>query len=187
MEFFHVRLSAKYYFCIWLQVQASTSSTPLAHPDSTHRPYTAPFTEGEDILHHDPDGLIYFGIVVEVDHELGQCLVRFGDSTEKWANFFDLRRLETDETEPEPAPLVKEETKPVTLIEQFHQELSKELLDPPWQETPEEEVEREIKLPDHVVAARSKLNYDWEGLVWDESHQVNQTDTYCYCGQSGDW
>lgn len=169
------------------QVQASTSSTPLAHPDSTHQPYTAPFTEGEDILLHDQDGLIYFGIVVEVDHELGQCLVRFGDSTEKWANFFDLRRLETDETDPESTPLVKQESRPVTLIEQFHQELSKELLDPPWQEGPDEEVEREIKLPGHVIAARSKLNYGWEDLVWDESHQVNQTDTYCYCGQSGDW
>ena len=67
--------------------QASTSSTPLAHPDSTHQPYTdhpdsthqpytAPFTEGEDILVHDQDGLIYFGVVVEVDHESGQCLVR---------------------------------------------------------------------------------------------------------------
>ena len=58
---------------------ATTSHTPLAHPDSTHQPYTAPFTEGEDILVHDPDGLIYFGILVEVDQDQGQCLVRFGD------------------------------------------------------------------------------------------------------------
>ena len=173
------------------QVHASTSSTPLAHPDSTHQPYTAPFTEGEDILLHDQDGLIYFGIVVEVEQDAAQCLVRFGDCTERWANFFDLRRLETDETdEPEP-PLVKKEPKPVTLIEQFHQELSKDLLDPPWRELPDvaatEDAEMEIKLPGHVIAARSQLNYAWEELVWDEAHQVNQTDTYCYCGQSGDW
>ena len=30
-----------------------------------------PNKKGEDILVHDPDGLIYFGIVVEVDHDLG--------------------------------------------------------------------------------------------------------------------
>ena len=37
-----------------------------------------PFAEGEDILVHDggQDGLIYFGIIVEVDHDMGQCLVR---------------------------------------------------------------------------------------------------------------
>ena len=35
-----------------------------------------PFTEGEDILVHDQDGLIYFGVVVEVDQDIGQCLVR---------------------------------------------------------------------------------------------------------------
>ncbi len=34
------------------------------------------FTEGEDILVHDQDGLIYFGIVVEVDPDIKQCLVR---------------------------------------------------------------------------------------------------------------
>ena len=101
----------------------STSSTPLAHPDSTHQPYSAPFTEGEDILVHDPDGLIYFGILVEVDHDQGQCLVRFGDSTERWANFYDLRRLEEEES----SLNVSDEAAggKATTIEQFHQELSR--------------------------------------------------------------
>ena len=158
-------------------VQATTSSTTtttttLDHPDSTHQPYTAPFTEGEDILVHDPDGLIYFGIVVEVDHDIDQCLVRFGDCTEKWANFYDLRRLESEEENSQNG--VEEQVtsncnpSKVTIIEQFHQELSKELIDP-WPDGIED-VEAEIKLPDHVIKARSQLSYDWDGLVWDEAH-----------------
>ena len=47
--------------------------------DSTISPHYDPFTEGEDILVHLEDGLIYLGVVVEVDEEQGQCLVRFGD------------------------------------------------------------------------------------------------------------
>ena len=51
-------------------------------PDSTFQEARdwsrKPFSEGEDILVHDQDdGLIYFGIVVEVDHDIGQCLVRW--------------------------------------------------------------------------------------------------------------
>ena len=51
-----------------------------ARPDSTiqERDWARkPFSEGEDILVHDQDGLIYFGIVVEVDQDIGQCLVRY--------------------------------------------------------------------------------------------------------------
>ena len=162
----------------------STSSTPLAHPDSTHQPYSAPFTEGEDILVHDPDGLIYFGILVEVDHDQGQCLVRFGDSTERWANFYDLRRLEEEES----SLNVSDEAAggKATTIEQFHQELSRQL-SRTWDHANIEETEKEIKLPDHVIKARSQLSYDFDSLVWDAAHQINQTDTYCYCGEKGDW
>ena len=159
----------------------STSTTPLTHPDSTHQPYSAPFTEGEDILVHDPDGLIYFGVLVEVDQDQGQCLVRFGDSTERWANFYDLRRLEEEEN----SLSISDDASKVTVIEQFHQELSRQLTQS-WQHA-DPETEKEIKLPDHVIKARGQLSYDFEGLVWDAAHQINQTDTYCYCGEKGDW
>jgi hypothetical protein len=48
-------------------------------PDSTsqERDWTRrPFLEGEDILVQGQDGLLYFGIVVEVEPDLAQCLVR---------------------------------------------------------------------------------------------------------------
>ena len=58
-------------------------------PDSTIQERDwgrALFTEGEDILVHDQDGLIYFGIVVEVDPDIKQCLVRL-------VNKYILRRV----------------------------------------------------------------------------------------------
>ena len=39
------------------------------------------FTEGEDVLMRGSDGLLYFGVLVDV--EQFEALVRFGDGTEK--------------------------------------------------------------------------------------------------------
>lgn len=56
-------------------------TTATEPPDSTISDWwqqRKPFAEGEDILVHESgDGLIYFGIIVEVDHESGQFLVRY--------------------------------------------------------------------------------------------------------------
>ena len=84
-------------------------------------------------------------------------LVRFGDATEKWANFYELRRLE----EPEELEISHESTweekqTKVTVIEQLHKELSKQLVDP-WREGSEEISEEELKIPDHVVKVSTEL------------------------------
>ena len=158
---------------------SSTSTSPpsiLPDPDSTITPYSAPFTEGEDILVHLEDGLIYFGVVVEVEQEQGQCLVRFGDCTERWSSFDELRRLggiSDDECTPPSTPARPE---PVG-IEALHAQLAQ--IETAWQE--------EIKLPAHVEEARRQLNYSWDSLEWDEAHQRNSAETYCYCGERGDW
>ncbi|XP_039299494.1 metal-response element-binding transcription factor 2-like [Nilaparvata lugens] len=34
---------------------------------------------------------------------------------------------------------------------------------------------------------RLQLPYDLKSLVWDEQHEVNSQQKYCYCGSSGDW
>ena len=157
------------------------SSCPPPAPDSTITPYSAPFTEGEDILVHLEDGLIYFGVVVEVEQEQGQCLVRFGDCTERWSSFDELRRLGNDEEEaepavdpvPSPAPATPEPTGLIAL----HQQLA--ALET-WRH-------ESFKLPPHVEEARSQLSYIWDSLEWDEAHQRNSAETYCYCGERGDW
>ncbi len=41
--------------------------------------------------------------------------------------------------------------------------------------------------PSHVADARKELPYDFDSLVWDSSHQRNESENYCYCGESGDW
>ena len=63
------------------------------------------FQEGEDVLMRAPDGLVYLGVLVEVEPEAeSPALVRFGDGTEKWAKFGDLRRIGGAASEQPPRP-----------------------------------------------------------------------------------
>jgi len=149
-------------------------------PDSTSQEKEwgrRPFTEGEDILVHDQDGLIYFGIVVEVDLDSGQCLVRFGDCTERWSSFYELRRLgdpEPSEPAATPPPTITPgavSSPPKSKVEKLHEELKADY----------------EELPAHVQESRSQLPYTFESLEWDAAHQRNEVEHYCYCGESGDW
>ena len=143
------------------------------------------FTEGEDVLMRGSDGLLYFGVLVEV--EQFEALVRFGDGTEKTAKFSDLRRLgsglpeenltqnhHSDHlTSPEPAkttcyssPSPRVPTPPPPILSPY---------------------DDEKRLPFHVLQARRELPYDFDSLIWDANHERNIEEKYCYCGENGQW
>ncbi len=44
-----------------------------------------------------------------------------------------------------------------------------------------------VEVPLQVLEARKELPYDFDSLVWDANHLRNETERYCYCGESGDW
>lgn len=69
--------------------------SPVA-PDSTTADRVT-FTEGEDILLHDENGLFIFGTIVQVLLFDEKCLIQFGDDTERWAHFRDLRKIKIQE------------------------------------------------------------------------------------------
>ncbi|EFX83722.1 hypothetical protein DAPPUDRAFT_301671 [Daphnia pulex] len=69
--------------------------SPVA-PDSTTVDRVT-FTEGEDVLLHDEDGLFIFGTIVQVLTFQEKCLIQFGDDTERWAHFRDLRKIKIQE------------------------------------------------------------------------------------------
>lgn len=133
------------------------------------------FTEGEDVLLREQDGLLYLGVVVETDPDTNTCVVRFGDGQERRAQDTELRRLGTTGNcsppppPPPPPPLPAVKIRPPT--------------SPPPILTPYglEDV------PEHVTRARKELPYDFDSLLWDEAHQRNDKERYCYCGESGDW
>ena len=56
-----------------------------------------------------------------------------------------------------------------------------------WQELAAVQAEQCVEVPERVLASRGQLSYDWETLEWDEAHQRNKTETYCYCGEKGEW
>ena len=124
------------------------------------------FNEGEDVLMRRADGLLYLGVLVEIDEEDPNepALVRFGDGTEKRAKFGDLRKLGA------PAP-----TTPIPS--------SRPATPPPPILTPFDGID----LPFHVANARKELPYDFDNLIWDTNHERNIEEKYCYCGESGLW
>jgi len=118
------------------------------------------FSEGEDVLWRGPDGLLYLGVLVEIEDE--DHLVRFGDGSEKKAKVGDLRRLGNIPNEvPRSAP----PTPPPPIL------------------TPYDGMD----VPFHVLQARKELPYDFENLIWDSNHERNIEEKYCYCGESGVW
>ena len=130
------------------------------------------FREGEDVLMRAPDGLLYLGVLVEIDEdEVEQpALVRFGDGSEKRANFGDLRRIGLESGPSTPVLPSSTSSRPAT--------------PPPPVLTP---FDHHLDLPYHVSNARKELPYDFDSLIWDTNHERNIEEKYCYCGESGLW
>ncbi len=126
------------------------------------------FSEGDDVLMKGEDGLLYLGVVVEIEND-ESMLIRFGDGDEKWGSSRDLRPLGgggsgagndggVDNFRP-PTP-------PPPILAPY---------------------DGHFEIPHHVLRARKELPYDFDDLLWDENHQRNDKERYCYCGESGDW
>ena len=99
-------------------------------------------------------------MVVEVELDSASCLIRFGDCTEKWSHFGDIRRLGDEEPASPPPPPEPEIKTPIPAVPKF----PSPLLSP---------VASFGLLPEHVARARKELPYDFDSLLWDENHQRN--------------
>ena len=146
------------------------------------------FTEGEDVLMRGSDGLMYFGVLVEV--EQFEALVRFGDGTEKTAKFSDLRRLGSG-LPPDNLPQNQSEhaISPTTAVatpspRPIYTPSPRAPTPPPPILSPYDD---EKRLPYHVLQARRELPYDFDSLIWDANHERNIEEKYCYCGENGQW
>ena len=118
------------------------------------------------------------------------CSLRFGDCTERWSFFHELKRLgDPDPLEapsqqvPPPPPPSSSTVSPATTTPSVNN-IKTEATE---LEAGEEMDVKPVVLPEHVTRARGQLSYRFDTLVWDSAHQRNQQETYCYCGESGDW
>ena len=141
------------------------------------------------------DGLLYFGVLVEV--EQFEALVRFGDGTEKTAKFSDLRRLGSGLTEENTtSPQIQSENNQNTNISRSPVKTEPARttcysIPSPRVPTPPPPIlspyDDDKRLPFHVLQARRELPYDFDNLIWDANHERNIDEKYCYCGENGVW
>lgn len=132
----------------------------------------SPFVEGEDVfVHNVADGLMYFGVIVEVDEDVLQCLVRFPDCTEKWSPFWDVRRL----GEKEPQDEDQQEDQDHLRIKRLQQNLRTPSLDE--DDVDEEEEVAEVDVAENDVEEDEDEDDDDEESD-DEPRLINTDDYY---------
>lgn len=83
-------------------------------PDSTTNSTTTiinhtKFQIGQDVLVQQKDGRLYLGTTIAVGHN--QCLVKFGDNTERWSPFDELTKLNLNTNNSSPVCVVCKKVK----------------------------------------------------------------------------
>lgn len=78
----------------------STVSTPPSKDSEM-------FKHGQDVLVLQKDGCLYLGSVIAIARN--QCLIKFGDNTERWASFHELTKLNSSEIDSLPICVVCKE------------------------------------------------------------------------------
>ncbi|PSN45159.1 hypothetical protein C0J52_03935 [Blattella germanica] len=134
-----------------------------------------------------------------VDLITEQCLIKFGDDTEKWSSIKDLAKLTL--TESDLLCVVCKKSQPKTDNEiimcdkcgrGYHQlchqpHISKESTQPEAHWVCKRCRENMPGKGRKESNCKNKLPYDPGELSWDQSHRTNMEQRYCYCGKNGEW
>lgn len=153
-------------------------------------------------------------MVSQIDAILEKCLIRFEDSSLYWIRFDDLhKQLSVGSVMADSDILCaicrdgrSHESNEIVLCDVcnqgYHQRCHKprigdEILEPdvPWTcrlcvfalGTKEGGAERNGLIGRVLKCMKSELPYDLSALHWDEEHQTNREQTYCYCGGNGNY
>lgn len=141
------------------------------------------FREGDEVLVNFPNEYKYFGIIVDVESDDELCLVRYGDRTEKWSSFSDVKKLFTleqlineEESSIETDTYHEDEVKPKVngLLMRSRKSNSKHSpQDSPSSLHTPPVTPSDIFVPEYVQEARASLPYNFDSLKWDENHLKN--------------
>ncbi|XP_052900356.1 polycomb protein Pcl [Anopheles moucheti] len=114
--------------------------------------------------------IFYLGTVVDLEPN-HDCLVRFGDATERRFSRSSITRCSGTDRQ------------------------SRSMTQTPTQNDDELQLTRTeskpplLRFPPELfpLVSSMQLPYDLKNLKWDSNHRVNTTGNYCYCGNDGDW
>lgn len=73
------------------------------------------YNHGQDVLVLQKDGCLYLGSVIAIARN--QCLVKFGDNTERWASFNELSKLNSSDVDNSPFCVVCKENNSSDIVE----------------------------------------------------------------------
>lgn len=167
------------------------------------------FWEGQDVLARWTDGLLYLGIVKNVDKWKQSCLVRFEDNSEFWVLWKDIYSQAVPGVE-EVCYVCREGTSiPGNKLvhcdkcrhayhELCHLPPIKSAIDWPLSAwvcrhcifavaTKRGGALKKGPYAEAMLAMKLILPYQLADLEWDCLHQTNRQQCYCYCGGPGEW
>jgi len=144
------------------------------------------FREGDEVLVDFPNDYKYFGIVVDIESDDELCLVRYGDRTEKWSPFRDVKKLFSVEELIKREPSYETDTfqddddkskvKVLTTIKSTKSNFKPILHESPSSLHTPPVTPSDIFVPEYVQEARTALPYNFDTLKWDENHLKNDQD-----------
>lgn len=169
---------------------------------------------GSTVLSRWTDGLFYLGLIVQIDSLTEKCLIQFEDNSIYWTRFEDLHKqlsmgsvmadsdllcaICRDGTSQTPNEIVICDV----CNQGYHQKCHKprigdEILEPdiPWTcrlcvfalGTKEGGALKNGIIGKALKLMKAQLPYDLNELNWDELHQINVQQKYCYCSGPGNY
>lgn len=164
---------------------------------------------GQDVFVQHKDGRWYLGTVVVIARN--QCLVKFGDNTERWSSFDELTKLNV--CDPNSAPICvvckkNDNRENVEVCDKCGRGYHEKCVDSSdkkrlWFCRRHHNRVKDSKMYKNddrkmcsnnnsnrirnILFNKSQLPYNIDALNWDSYHRVNVEQIYCYCGGNGKW
>ncbi|XP_074020792.1 PHD finger protein 1-like [Numenius arquata] len=183
--------------------QSGTNS--LSEPPSPKPTSPAPrFWEGQDVLAHWTDGLLYLGTIKKVDTGRRGCLVQFEDNSQFLVLWKDISPVKMPGEEQSCCVCSGRALNPENLLVRcekcghaYHQQCHLPAAHPagPWMcrrcvfalATKRGGALKKGPQAKAMLSMKAVLPYQLKTLEWDPPHLSNRQQCYCYCGGSGEW
>ncbi|XP_015782975.1 PHD finger protein 19-like [Tetranychus urticae] len=158
------------------------------------------------------NGLYYLGVIEKIEDDRGLCLIRYEDDSRYWTHFKDIHTQLSANTILSDSDIICSECRdgssksPNEIVicdvcnQGYHQlchkpQIPDSVLEPdaPWTcrtclyalGAREGGAERDTAVGEAMKLTKTVFHYDLSSLTWNDAHQSNRENIYCYCGGPG--